>query len=163
MRPVVDMAASPTWSLHQQQEFNNGDIALVHFSGGLPAGAAPAAVMKASQHLSDGEIVTLAGFGISNGDGEGAGKLRMVDVKIAKAKYSQTEVSLDQHNHKGACHGDSGGPAFVQNSDGGLLLWGVTSRGIDDPTDHCVGESVYTRIQPYSRWINQVVRRWESK
>ena len=160
VRPVEETIVSPAWSVHQNDEANSGDIALVKFSGGLPPGATPATLMKASHRLSNGEIVTLAGFGISKGSGSGAGQLRTVDVKIAKAQFSKTEVSLDQHDHKGACHGDSGGPAFIQDNNGGLLLWGVTSRGIDDPTDHCVGESVYTRIQPYARWINSIVRKW---
>ena len=160
-RPVVDIAISPAWSIHHQDEFNNGDIALVRFTGGLPAGAAAASLMKASHHLSDGEIVILAGFGIMKADGEGAGRLRTVDVKIAKAHCSDTEVSLDQEGRRGACHGESGGPAFIQDNRGGLLLWGITSRGINDPSDSCSGQSVYTRIQAYSRWINTVVRSWK--
>ena len=159
-RPIVEMIASPNWKNHRHDEFNNGDIALVKFSGGLPKGISPVTIMKTNHHLSDGEIVILAGFGITNGSGSGAGRLRSVEVKIAKAQYSQTEVSLDQTKRKGACHGDSGGPAFTQDNSGGLQIWGITSRGINDPSNHCVGESVYTRIQPYARWINSVVRKW---
>ncbi len=159
-RPIVEMMASTNWGNHRHDEFNNGDIALVKFSGGLPKGTVPATLMKTNHHLSDGEIVTLAGFGITNGSGAGAGRLRSVEVKIAKAHYSQTEVSIDQTKRKGACHGDSGGPAFIQDNNGGLQIWGITSRGINDPSNHCVGESVYTRIQPYARWINSIVRKW---
>lgn len=160
-RPVVEVAISPLWAQHQRERINNGDLALVRFSGGLPTSAKAATVMKSSHHLTNGEIVTLAGFGISNGEGgEGAGHLRTVEVKIDNAQYSKTEVSLVQTNHRGACHGDSGGPAFIQDNRGELLLWGVTSRGINDPSDHCSGDSVYTRIQPYTRWINSVIRRW---
>jgi secreted trypsin-like serine protease len=161
-RPVVAAVTSSVWRQHQNEEFNNGDIAVIKFSGGLPKGTVAATLMKSTHHLSDGEIVTLAGYGISKPGSEtdGAGRLRTVDVKIAKAHYSETEVSLDQTRKKGACHGDSGGPAFIQDNGGGLQLWGVTSRGIGDPTDHCAGQSVYTRIQPYTRWINSVVRSW---
>ncbi len=162
-RPVVDVAVPSTWSQHQNDEINNGDIALIKFSGGLPKSATAAKVMKASHRLSNGEIVTLAGFGISKADGDGSGRLRTVDVKIENAKYSQTEVSLDQKNRHGACHGDSGGPAFIQDNQGELLLWGITSRGINDPSDSCAGQSVYTKIQPYSRWINNIVRTWKNK
>jgi len=161
VRPLVEVAVSTKWRAHQHDQFNNGDIALVKFSGGLPETYKTASVMKSSHHLMNGEIVTLAGYGITNGNGDGAGRLRSVDVKIADARYSLTEVTLDQTKRRGACHGDSGGPAFIQNNNGGLLLWGVTSRGINDPTDHCIGQSVYTRVQPYTRWINTVVRRWQ--
>lgn len=160
-RQVEDIAVASPWARHQNENFDNGDIALVKFTGGLPAGFKPASLMKGSHHLSDGEIVTLAGFGTSNGAGAGAGRLRSVDVKIAKAKYSRTEVTVDQTKGHGACHGDSGGPAFIQDNNGNLLLWGVTSRGIDDPQDHCAGEAVYTRIQPYVPWINKIVRGWK--
>lgn len=162
-RPVIETSVSPLWHQHQHEKLNNGDIALVRFAGGLPLGAAPVSLMKSSHQLSDGEIVTLAGFGISNARSDsGSGRLRTVDVKIAKAHYSQTEVSLDQTNNHGACHGDSGGPAFIQDNAGGLQLWGVTSRGINDPADHCAGQSVYTRVQPFARWINSVIRRWKN-
>lgn len=161
-RPVIAAVVSPLWNNHQDEKINNGDMALIHFSGGLPKGASAATLMKSSHHLSNGEIVTLAGFGISNAKSDsGAGRLRTVDVKIANVRFSTTEVSLDQTNKHGACHGDSGGPAFIQDNNGGLLLWGVTSRGINDPSDLCRGQSIYTRIQPYARWINSVIRNWK--
>ncbi len=163
VRQVVDVATTPVWPQHQKEEFNNGDMALVKFAGGLPKDARTVTLMKASHRLAAQEIVTLAGFGISDGISKGAGQLRTVDVKIANPKYSRTEVSLDQTHQKGACHGDSGGPAFIQNNKGELLLWGITSRGIDDPTDHCAGEVVYTRVQPYIHWMNEVTRSWEKQ
>ncbi len=161
-RSIDDIALNSIWKTRQNERTNNGDIALVKFSGGLPKKTHAATLIKKSYKLSNGEIVTLAGFGISklNGLSDGSGRLRTVDVKIANANFSQTEVSIDQRSRKGACHGDSGGPAFIQDTNGGLLLWGITSRGIKDPTDQCAGESVYTRIMPYSRWINSVVKIW---
>lgn len=161
VRPVSEYRVSPVWMVRHDQEKNNGDIALIRFTGGVPESFHAVSVMKNSHKLSDGESVTLAGFGISNGvTGAGSGKLRSVDVKIDDAQYSATEVSIDQTKHKGACHGDSGGPAFVQGNDGEILLWGVTSRGINDPLDHCAGDSIYTKISPYTRWINSVTRSW---
>ncbi|HWU44330.1 MAG TPA: trypsin-like serine protease, partial [Bdellovibrio sp.] len=160
LRRVVDVAVAAPWARHSREAYDNGDIALVKFAGGLPPGFKPATLMKSSQRLSDGQTVTLAGFGTSSGEGTGAGRLRLVDVKIAKADYSKTEVAVDQTKGHGACHGDSGGPAFVQDGKKDLLLWGVTSRGIDDPHDHCAGEAVYTRIQPYAPWIDKVVQAW---
>lgn len=160
-RPVEAFAVPPVWRQQRNAETNNGDIALIKFSGGLPASAHAATLMPGRHRLTNGEIVTLAGFGISNGASDtGAGTLRSVDIKIANANFSKTEVSLDQTHKKGACHGDSGGPAFIQGNNGELLLWGVTSRGINDPDDHCRGDSVYTKIQPYVRWMNATLRGW---
>lgn len=161
-REIINKAISPRWENHQNDPINTGDIALIQFEGGLPKKSTPATLLKPQHKLSNGEIVTLAGFGLSTQDPDSAGRLRSVDVKIANTNFSQTEVSLDQTNKKGACHGDSGGPAFIQDNQGGLLLWGVTSRGVNDPTDQCRGQSVYTRIQAYSRWINSTVKKWRA-
>lgn len=41
VRPVDSYKVSPLWAFRQGQEFNNGDIAVLRFSGGLPAGYSP--------------------------------------------------------------------------------------------------------------------------
>ena len=100
---------------------------------------------------------------MNNGDDStGAGTLRVVDVSISDAKYSKTEVLLDQTQGKGACHGDSGGPAFIKTKEN-LKLWGVTSRGSGSGENDCSGYSIYTRINSYTRWINSTVVDLRSK
>jgi secreted trypsin-like serine protease len=161
-RRVQEIATPAAWSHRQESEKDTGDIALVLFSGGLPEGTSSASLMNSNQQLSNGEIVTLAGFGISKANqNKGQGTLRSVEVKIADAHFSHSEVSLDQTEQKGACHGDSGGPAFIRADNGELLLWGVTSRGIEDPADLCNGQSVYTRIQFYTGWIERTIASWK--
>lgn len=141
-------------------EHDTGDIALVKFSGGLPPGYRPAAVMG-NHKLVDGETVTLAGYGITNGSRDtGAGRLRLVDTQIKNANFSRSEVSIDQSHGKGACHGDSGGPAFITSPNGGYQLWGITSRGQGGPPDDCNGFAIYTKIKSYSKWINSVAKAW---
>jgi hypothetical protein len=169
-RSVIDVAISPRWSMHRNNTKDSGDIAILRFSGGFPMGYKSAELLKGSNPLNSGKAVVLAGYGINSGlvtdrgVTSGSGVLRSVKVQIADANFSKTEVSIDQSRGAGACHGDSGGPAFVQDSASGqLLLWGVTSRGIDDPKDHCSGKSVYTKIQPFNRWINQTIRKWNNR
>ena len=132
-----------------------GDIALIRFSGGLPSGYGIANLLPESETLVDGESVELAGYGVTEMiDQAGAGTLRKVDVPIKDAGFGQTEVLLDQTGGQGACHGDSGGPAFIKN-DSGLFLWGITNRGNpDDAPDDCIHFSVYTKISSYKSFLD---------
>ncbi|MES2965567.1 MAG: trypsin-like serine protease, partial [Bdellovibrionota bacterium] len=98
---------------------------------------------------------TLSGYGNSNGKaGTGAGKLRWVETTIKKADYTKSEILVEQSKGKGACHGDSGGPAYVK-VDGTLVLIGVTSRGVDDANNDCSVSAAYTSIPFYSAWIKR--------
>jgi hypothetical protein len=84
--------------------------------------------------------------------------LRKVAVAIKDAAFSKSEVLLDQTAGKGACHGDSGGPAYSKNAAGELYLWGVTSRGIHDPGDTCGGDSAYTNILDHKAWLQTAAK-----
>ncbi|MEK2689456.1 S1 family peptidase [Bdellovibrio sp. GT3] len=71
--------------------------------------------------------------------------LKKTDVYVIQA-YGDTEVALDQTQGKGACHGDSGGPAFI-NIDGVEYLWGVTSRGTgQEGIDDCSNYAIYGKV-----------------
>jgi secreted trypsin-like serine protease len=109
--------------------------------------------------LPEVKKVTLAGYGVTEwwpaeSYGEGAGILRRVDdIPMKNAMFSPTEVLLDQTKKKGACHGDSGGPAIVLSGDH-YYLFGVTSRGYPpNGMDDCTSQSVYTNILSYMDWI----------
>ncbi|MDG0815284.1 S1 family peptidase [Bdellovibrio svalbardensis] len=88
----------------------------------------------------------------------GSGVLRKTAVKIADNKHGMTEVLLDQTSGTGACHGDSGGPAYVAIK-GKLYLWGVTSRGANDPRNDCSKNAVYTNAYAYKVWISQTAKK----
>lgn len=90
----------------------------------------------------------------------GAGTLRQTTVKIADSKFAVTEILLNQTLGTGACHGDSGGPAYVIQN-GKLYLWGITSRGEQDPRNDCSKYSVYTNAADiYKNWITRVGELW---
>jgi secreted trypsin-like serine protease len=166
--PVVKVAGyirDPNYG-NGTNDKDNDDIALIRFDGGLPAGYQPAQLLQDSSALQNGETVTLAGYGITDGsasardDGtdDGAGVLRKVDTTIANAHYGQTEVEVDQTLGKGACHGDSGGPAFLMSADGSLLLFGVTSRGPSNQPDDCASYGIYTNILAHLDFIQQATQ-----
>lgn len=136
------------------------DIALVSFEGGLPPGYRPAKLLSASTAIPKGGAAVLVGYGVDTmaGGGSGAGILRKVTAEVADGKFGKTEVLIDQRNRKGACHGDSGGPAFARRGKS-LLLWGVTNRSYpDDGPDDCAHYSVYTRISSQMAFIRAASR-----
>lgn len=155
--PITGYLANPGWQGEASQGVDQHDIAVIHLNGTLPAGYKPATLLsaQASAALKKGDATELAGYGITNAQTQdGAGTLREVGVKILK-QIGTTEVVLDQRSGHGACHGDSGGPAFVKVG-GQLQLWGVTNRGYpDNAPDDCVHYAVYTRIEAYADWIAQ--------
>lgn len=159
VRDVTALEASPTYALHQDEEFNNGDIAIVHFVGGLASGYTTALMAALPKPVKTGDKVLLAGYGNSVGGSEqsGAGKLRSVETSIKNASYSKSEILVEQSLGKGACHGDSGGPLFIRNRAGALVVAGVTSRGVDDPSDTCGVSAAYTNVGFYVSWIKETV------
>ncbi|MCB0370422.1 MAG: trypsin-like serine protease, partial [Bdellovibrionales bacterium] len=130
----------------------------IKYSGTTPAGYASATLLPSLSYLQNRSFVLLAGYGISNGTSkEGAGVLRQVMTVIANSKFSTTEIQLEQRNGHGACHGDSGGPAFIV-ANGNYYLWGVTSRGYRDSEDNCSQFSIYTNALAYYQWIQTTAR-----
>lgn len=103
---------------------------------------------------------------------------RQAFVREAPLQYLSREASyspeldygfiLDQRGRPGICHGDSGGPAFIEN-DGGVWLVGVNShstgiyrdqtmvlsKAAEKVTHDCQYFAVLTRISPYVEWIER--------
>lgn len=156
---VVDAEISKQWSEGNLAGQDAGDIALIRFEGKLPKGYHAAHMLPKKVSLQKGDQVILAGYGISNAMKKtGAGTLRKTEVSVQDPQFGKTEILLDQRNGSGACHGDSGGPAFVE-SNGKYYLMGVTSRGYPvTAPDDCHHEVVYTRVNAYKNWISQTAK-----
>ncbi|WP_413581836.1 S1 family peptidase [Bdellovibrio sp. HCB288] len=141
-----------------QRKENTADIALLRFRGGLPLGYGPAKRLKNSGALVEGITVRIAGYGLNRSwvIKSGAGTLRTTELVVADPHFSATEAMLKQSLKRGACSGDSGGPAYLDIG-GELHLWGVLSRGDALPTrltPDCFMLSVYTRADVYAKWID---------
>jgi secreted trypsin-like serine protease len=151
--------ANPSYN-PQKMSIDQNDIAVVYFHGGLPKGFEPAHLLEQSTALTKGESVILAGYGISNATTKhGAGVLRETDVEVSNPSLGKTEVVLDQTKGHGACHGDSGGPAFVRTGTEDLL-WGVTSRGYPNTApDDCAHDVVYTKIGAHLAFLQAAARQ----
>jgi secreted trypsin-like serine protease len=140
---------------------DQNDVAAVFFKGGVPSGFRPAELLPESSRLENGERVVLAGFGITDAETkQGSGILREATVSIANASLGKTEVVLDQTHGQGACHGDSGGPAFLKNGNTNYL-WGVTSRGYPNrASDDCAHDVVYTKIDSQMAFLQEAIRQF---
>ena len=84
---------------------------------------------------------------------------------MKKVNYSKSEFLLESAKGKSACHGDSGGPAYVKvevERDGKIVLedvlTGVTSRSVGDELDLCNVSVAYTSIPFYASWIVSTAR-----
>jgi secreted trypsin-like serine protease len=146
------------------------DLALVKLASPIPAGYSVAKVLPSKDMLKTGGTVTLAGYGINtpqsdpnSQDSSGAGTLRKVEQTVINDAYGDTEFLVSLANNKGACHGDSGGPAFVRQGSN-LYLIGVASRMTEkdrvanngDANDFsCSVEMVYTNVLAQMDWIRE--------
>ena len=171
------------------------DLALLTFSGEIPKGYAPAK-LATSEH-SIPQSVVLAGFGstgtllrdadgrfVRDQDGSPAsrsdtGLLRAVKVDLA-AEFGDGKVffvNSPDGSPRGACPGDSGGPAYYQvptNKGSGSahveqqewVLGGALSTGLQGIGDldgdgtadtNCVGQNFYTDMRGYTSWIKSTM------
>jgi secreted trypsin-like serine protease len=134
------------------------DIGLVYFTGGLPEGFSPISIVQDELLLQKGVLTELAGYGQNNGIKKtGIGYLRHTTVQVEDPAFGYGEVELNQTQGSGACHGDSGGPAYIVE-DSQIKLWGITSRGEKDKEDNCTHYSIYTNAVTYSAWINSSIK-----
>ncbi len=81
-----------------------------------------------------------------------SGVLRKISNVAVLPEQNDKEIMLDQSNSQGACHGDSGGPAFLKKANGSLLQVGVTSRGTNS-LGNCNEKAIYTSIPAHLEWI----------
>ncbi len=158
---VIGQVGHPLYDPNSMEK-DAHDIALIRIKGTFPAGYHSAKRLPLTSKFTKGQEVILAGYGISKStandpSGATAGVLRKTGgVLVDDPTFALTEILLDQTQGHGACHGDSGGPAYVKAANGDLLLWGVTNRGYpDDGPDDCAHGSIYTNINTYDQWLTE--------
>lgn len=116
--------------------------------------------------LVKGQEIALVGFGATRNGGRDAGTKRQVFTPVhdapGQAGVPDKEILLG-HSEKGACNGDSGGPAFIdlrtveafRNKKGaGWRVFGVTSRK-GPGGGNCASTSAYGLIPKVVDWIEK--------
>jgi hypothetical protein len=165
VRRVIGGKVGTNWpKLTASQTADWGDIALLKFQGGLPVDYQSAQLLPENVELKAQQPVTLAGFGITDGVKETQPtSLLKVEVSILDPNFSKSEMIIDSGNGKGPCHGDSGGPAYV-TVNGQRYVSGTTSRSDEktDPKGLCIGDTLYTKVQPYTSWIKSSMKTLQS-
>ncbi|MGZ3718035.1 MAG: S1 family peptidase [Bdellovibrionota bacterium] len=161
-RAASAVAVDSKWRTHAGKGMDQGDIALVKFGGGLPAGFHQAPTVAGDSEIKTGSDVVLAGYGINNARTKtGAGRLRKTRVRIVNSRPGKSEMIMDQTHGRGACHGDSGGPAFLKRH-GKVALAGLTNRGYpDNAPDDCAHQVIYTKVPAYRSWIQSNEKKLE--
>ena len=131
------------------------DLAIVEFEphtvshwAHLPAGHAS---------LRAGAPLFIAGYGYVSPDDPGAGQLESFAVQVANPNATSTAFSVNEGIGRGACYGDSGGPAYYQ-IDSEIMLIGVDSQeGVAD--QECGTQELYISVNGALNWINGVLAR----
>jgi MYXO-CTERM domain-containing protein len=139
---VVEVKTHPSYDGNVNSPF---DVALVRYVGATAATQVIPAITPEEDKLAVGSTVTIVGFGKTETNVMNSQR-REVDRTIATLQAQQ--FLYDQHDSKGACEGDSGGPALL-NTPNGPRVAGVTSFG--DPACVMLGASV--RVSPLSSFI----------
>lgn len=162
-RPVVGAIAHPLWPTGRLKPKDTGDIALIKFHGTTPNGYRSATFLPNTSALRNGAPVVLSGYGISDAAKKtGFGILRQVATTIVNPQFSSSEVQVEQRQGRGACHGDSGGPAFIV-SNGVYYLWGIMSQGVQEQNAQCNAFSVFTNLTIYYKWLQEAAKALSQK
>lgn len=153
------------------------DIALIRLKTNAPTSFKIAKLPKAADNVKvlETDKVILSGFGVATAvvnktevnpktgetevvevpeKVESSGILRKIENITVLKEHNDKELLFDQSNSTGACHGDSGGPAFLKQADGSLLQVGVTSRGTNF-IGNCNEQAIYTSVVAHLDWIEK--------
>jgi secreted trypsin-like serine protease len=109
---------------------------------------------------TDGDEVTLAGYGATEKRNLRDGILREADMKAVPPSVKKSNFAgLESQTEKrvGMCVGDSGGPVFRHLTQ---TVIGVLKGGTTEPDKTCTSNPIFTPVRPYTGWIKIVAEKW---
>lgn len=132
------------------------DIALLRIEQNAPDTARPVPVLTDKRPLPPGQSLLLAGFGLVNEIGDPVYATELNYTYVPLARVQDNFLITDQTNAKGACSGDSGGPAYVETAKG-LVVVGVT-RGPHAKALDCRHYGEYTHASKFESFILETAK-----
>jgi secreted trypsin-like serine protease len=149
-RSIIKEETHPNYN----QNTLEADLAVGRFVGGLPSGYQKMAVAGNDLGAINDEA-TLVGFGTSVQGEQDTGNGILRKASVTTQELTPTSIIFDQSHGKGACYGDSGGPAVMKRA-GQWFIVGIAS--FVDPVD-CSGSVHYTRPAYYLKWMLEAIER----
>ena len=141
------------------------DLALLKLAAPLPEIVVPAA-LAAPRRVVTGEILTIAGFGVTAaGTSRGLGVPR-VAVLTVTGKPGSLQIRLydaatrNLRVGRGGCTGDSGAPAF--DGEGPLVIGVVSWSTAPNDEEGCGGLTGITPLLIYREWVMDSARKLNS-
>lgn len=152
LRAADGYVQNPNW----EKSESSGDLALIHFTGGLPPGFKPVQLAPKGTALGRGTSVLMIGYGVTDGiTQKGSGVLRETQSQILGTN-SNSEIISDGRTTS-VCFGDSGGPMFAELGQH-MVQVGVAHSVLDKA---CSKASVHTLVGDYMDWILRTTARLE--
>jgi len=153
------------WDMDVLSSFTGGlanfkDIALMVLDGEF-SGVTPAMLLEDDDgaSLAPGTSVEIAGYGQRDADDPNSFGIKYhATTHINEVGSSEMQIGDSPPADPQKCHGDSGGPTFLNIDDGkdpSFRLIGVTSHAYDETDCHRGG--VDTRVDTYLDWIKQTM------
>lgn len=127
------------------------DIGLIKLAEEVPAAAEPVAILDQGPELQQGTQFLLAGFGLTNELGKAQSATGLNKTRVPFVRREGSVLVADHSAGQGACRGDSGGPAFLETSQG-LMLAAVT-RGAHAGSPNCRNFGEYTSVSYHKQAI----------
>ena len=131
------------------------DIGVVVLKTQVSKRWSPVPILPTEVKVSVGDAVLVAGYGNRFELGTWPPELNQIVLKVLDPAYGVDSALLDQREGKGACYGDSGGPAFVSWNNK-VYLWATVSGTIDSNL-RCHGRARFVRVAENLNWIREAV------
>jgi secreted trypsin-like serine protease len=143
------------------------DVALIKLNEPLPNEFVPAA-LAATRPVKPGDRFVIAGYGFAQRNSDTGAGIQRAAALIATGRPGNLQIRLvdpgtrDQRAGLGACTGDSGGPAFVENA-GAFAVIGVISWSTGPAnSEGCGGLTGITPLSLHRAWIVDTARKMGS-